>query len=223
MTTLADRPESTEPKSEHRRSRWDPRSLTEPFPITPLIVLCGLAAMVQLDGSAFNILVPDIKNSYHLSLTGISFITAVSLPLGLLADVPVGYYADRVPRMRMACLGLLLFTGFSVLTGVAGGLASLVLLYVARGGVAIGAAFTSTQNSLLADYYPVDIRPRVYYAQRGAIAAALALGPAIVAAFELFYSWEVPFLVLAAPTVIFIALGLRQKEPIRGLHERRYL
>ena len=223
MTTVAYGSESTEPKSERRFSRWDPRALTEPFPITPLIVLCGLAAMVQLDNSAFNILVPDIKNSYHLSLTGISFITAVSLPLGLLADVPVGYYADRIPRMRMACIGLFLFTGFSVLTGVAGGLASLALLYVARSGVAVGAAFTSTQNSLLADYYPVNIRPRVYYTQRGAIAAALALGPAIVAAFELFYSWEVPFLVLAAPTVIFIVMGLRQKEPIRGLHERRYL
>ncbi|MHB1912100.1 MAG: MFS transporter [Acidimicrobiales bacterium] len=223
MTVLADRPESTEPQSERRFKRWDPRSLTDPFPITPLIVLCGLAAMVQLDQSAFNILVPNIKNSYHLSLTGIAFITAVSLPLGLLADMPVGYYADRIPRMRMACLGLLLFTGFSILTGVAGGLASLVLLYVARSGVAVGAAFTSTQNSLLADYYPVDIRPRVYYAQRAAIAAALGLGPAIVAAFELFYSWEVPFFVLAAPTVIFIAIGLRQKEPIRGLHERRYL
>ena len=205
------------------RSRLDPRRITAPYPVAPLVVLIGLAAMVQLDGSAFGILVPDIKNSYHLSLTGISFITAVSLPLGLLVDVPVGYYADRVPRMRLTCAGLGVFMVFSVLTGAAGAAASLVLLYVARGGVAVGAAFTSTQNSLLADFYPIEIRPRVYYAQRAAVALALALGPAIVAVFELYYSWEVPFLVLAAPTVIFVALGLRIREPTRGLHERRYL
>src|SRR5579875_782167 len=100
---------STEPQSTRRFARFDPRRITDPYPLTPLIILCGLAAMVQLDGSAFNILVPDIKNSYHLSLTGISFITAVSVPLGLLVDVPVGYYADRVKRMRMTCVGLGIF------------------------------------------------------------------------------------------------------------------
>jgi ABC-type branched-subunit amino acid transport system ATPase component/sugar phosphate permease len=225
MTTIAAERGTPTPVGGPGRTfaRWDPRRITAPYPFTPLVILCGLAAMVQLDGSAFNILVPDIKNSYHLSLTGISFITAVSVPLGLLVDVPVGYYADRVKRMRMTCIGLGLFMAFSAMTGVAGALGSLAFLYVARSGVAVGAAFTSTQNSLLADFFPVEIRPRVYYAQRAAVAAALALGPAIVAAFELFYSWEVPFFVLAAPTLIFIALGLRQKEPVRGLHERRYL
>jgi ABC-type branched-subunit amino acid transport system ATPase component/predicted MFS family arabinose efflux permease len=206
-----------------RRARVDPRRLTAPHRLAPLVVIVGLGSMVQLDQSAFNVLVPDIKNSYHLSLTGVSFITAVSLPVGLLADVPVGYYADRVRRMRMMCIGMGLFMAFSVLTGVAGGLLSLALLYLARSGVAVGAAFTSTQNSLLADYYPIEIRPRVYYAQRAAVTAALALGPAIVAALTLFYDWEIPFLVLAAPTVLFVLLGLRTKEPIRGLHERRYL
>jgi len=222
MTAVAV-PAPQQPTVTRTYGRFDPRRITAPYSLSPLIVLIGLASMVQLDGAAFNILVPDIKNSYHLSLTGVSFITAVSLPLGLLVDVPVGYYADRVPRMRMACIGLMLFMGFSALTGVAGAVASLGVLYLARSGVAVGGAFTSTQNSLLADYYPIDIRPRVYYAQRAAIAAALALGPAIVAAFELFYSWEVPFLVLAAPTLVFIVMGLRTREPIRGLHERRYL
>ena len=227
MTTSTTLPEPADQAAVHEAQRQfkklDPRRITAPHPLTPLVVLIGLAAMVQFDGSAFNILVPNIKNTYHLSLAGVSFITAVSLPLGLLADVPIGYYADRVKRMRLECIGLGLFMGFSALTGVAGSLLSLGLLYAARGGVAVGAGFTSTQNSLLADYYPIEIRPRVYYAQRGAIAAALALGPALVAAFELFYSWEVPFFVLAAPTLIFIFIGLRTKEPIRGLHERRYL
>ncbi len=222
-TTLTEPDDSRIREGERKYAKFDPRRITAPYPLTPLIVLIGLAAMVQFDGSAFNILVPDIKNSYHLSLAGVSFITAVSLPLGLLVDVPVGYYADRVRRMRLMCAGLALFMGFSALTGVAGALSSLAVLYLARSGVAVGGAFTSTQNSLLADFYPIDIRPRVYYAQRAAIALALALGPAIVAAFELFYSWEVPFFVLAAPTLIFIVLGLRTKEPIRGLHERRYL
>ncbi len=211
-------------EAQQRFAKFNPRRITAPYPLTPLVFLIGLAAMVQFDASAFGILVPDIKNSYHLSLAGVSFITAVSLPLGLLVDVPVGYYADRVKRVRLTCIGLAIFMGFSALTGVAGAISSLAVLYAARSGVAVGGAFTSTQNSLLADFYPIEIRTRVYYTQRAAVAAALALGPAVVALFELFYSWEVPFFVLAAPTLIFIAMGVfKVKEPIRGLHERRYL
>ncbi len=222
-TAIAEPSDQPITSGERQFSRFDPRRITSPYPLTPLIVLIGFASVPMLDTSAFNILVPNIKNSYHLSLAGVSFIIAISTPLGLLADIPIGYYADRVRRLRMASIGLVLFMGFSVLTGVAGGLLSLGLLYTARSGVAVGGAFTSTQNSLLADFYPIDIRARVYYIQRGAIAVCLALGPLIVAAFELFYGWQVPFYFLALPTGIFIFLGLRTKEPIRGVHERRYL
>ena len=165
------------------------RRLTAPYPLAPLLILVGMVAVVSLDTSAFSVLVPDIKNTYHLSLAGVSAITAVSIPLGLLVDIPVGYYADRVRRMRMLCIGLALFSAFSALTGLAGALPSRGLLYAARSGVAVGGAFTSTQNSLLADVYPIEIRPRVYYFQRAGIALAMAVGPALVALMELFYSW----------------------------------
>src|SRR5439155_25676069 len=110
------------------------------------------------EASAFSILLPDIKKSYHLSLVGISIISAVTVPLGLLLDIPIGYYGDRVRRMRMTTFGLAIFAVFSAFTGVAGLLVSLPLLYVSRIGASIGSSFQSTQNSLLADYYPIETR-----------------------------------------------------------------
>ncbi|HZT67088.1 MAG TPA: MFS transporter [Acidimicrobiales bacterium] len=201
--------------------RWDPRRITHPAPLAPLVVLIGLAGMVQFELSAFNVLGPEIKSSLHLSYTAFTAVVAVAAPFFLLLDIPVGYYGDRVRRMRIASLGLLIFAAFSALTGVAGLAGSVALLVVARIGVGTGGAFTSTQNSLIADYYPLEVRARVYYAHRAGVVALMALGPALVGVLVLFLPWQIPFLVIAVPSLFFVAGGLRLWEPVRGLHERR--
>ena len=81
-----------------------------------------------------------------------------------------------------------------------------------RPAPAIGKAVVDpTHNSLLADYYPIDNRPRVYSFHRAAnarrrsssgrsLAGLLAYGAS---------SWRVPFFVFAIPTFILVVLGLR--------------
>jgi ABC-type branched-subunit amino acid transport system ATPase component len=198
-------------------ARWrllDPRRITAPYPVLPLIVLMGLATMAQLNGLALLLLLPAIKDTFGASLFFVSTVAVGGIQIGLLVDVPVAALANRLRRMRFLCVGMVVVAVFAVLAAVAGLGRSLILLDVAFAGVAVaGWAFTSTQNSLLADYYPTEIRSRVYFAHRAAIAGGLALGPAIVGALELFYDWQVPFLVLAAPTLLFAAVGLLVHEP----------
>jgi ABC-type branched-subunit amino acid transport system ATPase component/predicted MFS family arabinose efflux permease len=201
----------------------DPRRITWPASVVPLLVLAGLAAMAQFEGSAFSVLVPDIRLSFHLSLTGLATITAVTAPVGLLLDIPVAYAGDRVHRMRMTCIGFLIFMAFSALTAVSGVFVSLTLLYVARLGVSVGSAFQSTGSSLMADFFPVGVRAKAYFA-RAAIGAALgAVAPATVGLIELRFDWEAPFVIFAVPTVVFVVLGLMIKEPVRGRYERELM
>ncbi len=201
----------------------DPRRITWPASVVPFFVLAGLGAMAQFESSAFNVLVPNIKEAFHLSLTGLTAITAVAAPIGLTLDVPFAYAGDRVRRMRMMAIGFFIFMAFSALTGLSGIFASLTLLYVARIGVSIGGAFESTGASLMADFFPVGVRAKVYFA-RAAVAAALgAVAPATVGLIELGFSWETPFFVFAVPTVLFAAFGLMIKEPVRGRYERELM
>jgi len=177
--------------------------------LLPLVVVAGLGAMAQLDALAVLLLLPSLRDSFHSGLFFVSTIAIVGVQVGLIVDVGVGALANRGRRLPLLCVGMALAAVCSVLVVVAGHLSSVLLLDVGTAAVAIAAwAFTSTQNALLSDWYASDARPRVYFIHRATIAGAVALGPAVVGALELFYDWRIPFLVLAVPTLLLAALGL---------------
>jgi branched-chain amino acid transport system ATP-binding protein len=183
-------------------------------PWLPLVAVMGFSTIVQVNGLALFLLLPDIKDGYHLGLAFVTLVLAVRIQIGLATDVPVAVIANRGWRMHLMCAGMAAFVASSVLAAVAGMVGGVILLDVAVLGVAAATgAFTSTQNSLLADYYPAEVRARVYYAQRAAIVFGLSVTPLLVAWLKLYYSWQTVVWVLAAPTAIFIVIGLVVGEP----------
>ena len=165
-------------------------------------------------------LTPEIKEHFGLDLAGVALLTAVILPVGILIELPIAYLADRWNRTRMAAFGALIWAIFTVLTGFAGITTSLLTLYIARGGSALGKTFNATHNSLLADYYPQESRARVFYAHRLANSVGQFIGPLAAGFLAAAFFWELPFFILAAPTIFFVLFALRLKEPLRGVHER---
>jgi branched-chain amino acid transport system ATP-binding protein len=104
------------------------------------------------------------------------------------------------------------------MTGLAVGL---ILLTVARSGSALGkAVIDPTHNSLIADYYPIETRARVYSFHRGANALGAFIGPITAGLLAYYFSWRVPFVVFVIPTVVFALIATRLKEPTRGRWER---
>ncbi len=177
--------------------------------------------MDELDRTAFQVLTPEIRDAFGLSVFGVSILTVAVLPVALLVELPVAYFADRRNRTRMAAGGAAMWAGFTLLTGVAGLAASLTMLYFARAGSALGKTFNATHNSLLADYYPQEARARVFYAHRLANSLGQFVGPLAAGILAAVFTWETPFFILALPTVVFVFLALRLREPTRGVHERR--
>ncbi len=203
------------------RDRLNPRRIVGTAPLFPLVVLFGLNAVDELDRAAFGVLTPEIKDHFGLGVTGVTTLAAAIIPVGLLLELPIAYWADRRNRTRMASLGAGIWALFTVMTGFAGLASSLALMYVARGGSALGKTFNATHNSLLADYYPQESRASVFYAHRLANTVGMFIGPLGAGFLAAAFGWETPFFVFALPTVVFVVLALRLKEPIRGVHERR--
>jgi ABC-type branched-subunit amino acid transport system ATPase component/predicted MFS family arabinose efflux permease len=184
----------------------------------PLIVLFGLNAVDELDRTAFGILLPNIRKDFGIDLKTALGLVALSSIAALVLQVPIAQYADRSKRVPLAIAGALVWALFSGMTGLATGV---IVLTIARSGSSIGKAVVDpTHNSLLADYYPIESRSRVYSAHRAANAVGAFVGPLSAGLLAYAFGWRTPFFVFVVPTVIFAILAFRLREPIRGRWER---
>ncbi len=197
---------------------WLRRRLTDGAPVMPLLILFGLNLTDELDRSAFGILLPNIRDDFDLSNSGILGLVALSAAAALLLTVPIASWADRGNRVRIALLGAAAWAFFSLGTGLA---FTAWVLVAMRSGSSIGQAVNfPTHNSLLSDYYKPELRPRVYSLHRSANAFGIVLGAVLGAGLAQLAGWRTPFFVFAIPTALLVVLGLRLRDPGRGHHER---
>ena len=165
---------SAAPQARGSRKGWV-RAVTGGAPLYPLAILFGLNAVDQADQRIFALLAPNIRDNFHLDNSEFLLIVALGLVLGLLLSIPFGFAADRIPRLPIVIGGAVAFGVFSMFTGLA---TSIWMLVIARAGTAFGTAVSNpTHNSLLADYYDIPDRPKVYSVHRAALAVGVCLGP----------------------------------------------
>ncbi|MBW3536530.1 MAG: MFS transporter [Actinobacteria bacterium] len=198
---------------------WRVSAVTLGAPAFPLVVLFGLNAVDELDRTAFAVLLPEIRDHFGLSDAGALALVAASTIAVLFVEVPLSFYCDRRNRVRIATTGAALWAVFSVGTGLA---LSVVILIVMRIGAGGGrAVVTPTHSSLLSDYYEPAARVKVFSAHRQANSVGQIIGPLSAGVLAYYLGWRAPFILFGLPTIVFVLLSLRLREPVRGSHERR--
>lgn len=198
---------------------WRPSAVTLGAPAFPLFVLFGLNAVDELDRSAFAVLLPDIRDHFDLSNAGALRLVSLTTIAVLLIEVPLSFYCDRGNRVRIATIGAAFWALFSVGTGAA---VSVGMLVAMRIGAGTGrAVVTPTHSSLLSDFYEPVARVKVFSVHRQANSVGQVLGPLLAGVLAVHFGFRLPFFLFAVPTLVFVLLALRLKEPVRGYHERR--
>ena len=186
-------------------------------PLFPLAVLASLQLLDQATQSAFNVLIPNVRDAFHLSDAKILLIAALAGAAALAGTIPVAWLADRTVRVRIVQIGAGVGAIFSIALGLA---PTAVVLAVMLCGVYLGqAVIFPSHNSLLADYFPVGARPRVYSVHRAGLSLGAAGGVLAGAGLTAAFSWRAPFIVFAVPILVVVAIALRLKEPRRGVFE----
>jgi branched-chain amino acid transport system ATP-binding protein len=186
-------------------------------PAFPLFVLFGLNAVDELDRAAFSVLLPDIRDHFSLSDSGALALVSLTTVAVILIEVPLSFYCDRRNRVRIATVGAAIWAMFSVGTGLAVSVAMLVAMRVGAGGGR--AVVTPTHSSLLSDWYKPAARVKVFSAHRQANSVGQILGPLVAGLLAAWFGFRVPFIVFAVPTIVFVLLALKLREPPRGQFE----
>jgi ABC-type branched-subunit amino acid transport system ATPase component/predicted MFS family arabinose efflux permease len=187
--------------------------------ITPALVLYGHTFIDSLDSSGFNVILPEIQESFDISLESVAALGSVTLLMGLLLSVPIAVRSERTQhRVAYLAAGAFVATFFSLIAGVAAGVA---LFTLARGGFGLGLRLNDpVQQSLLADYYPVHTRAAVFSGRELFRRVGTMLGPLVFGVVAQLFGWRAAVLGVAAPSLVLAFASLRLRNPKRGSPER---
>jgi MFS family permease len=170
-----------------------------------------------LDRAVINILAEPIKLELHLLDWQLGMMSGLAFALFYtVLGIPIARLAERKNRSLIIGTSVLVWSGFTALSGAAHSFLQLVL---ARVGVGVGeAGCTPPAHSLIADYVPKEKRASAlaFYAMGTPIGGlvGLILGGLVADAF----GWRAAFLIAGLPGVVFsILVFTTLKEPRRKL------
>lgn len=180
-----------------------------------VIVLFGLVlALNGADLATVGAVAPQLEASLHIGVAKIGLLSAASLLVGAIATIPVGLLVDRVARIPLLSISIVLWSIASLLSAFAGSYTSLLLTRLLLGAVVASAG--PAIASLTGDYFPSSERGRVYAYILGGEIAGTAVG-FIVSGTVAVITWRAAFVLLAIPG-FFLARELYRTvpEPLRG-------
>ncbi len=180
-----------------------------------IFLLACVLALDTADVSMIGAIAGKLETALRLSNTDLGLLAAVPSLAAVLATVPVGMITDRVGRVRLIAVSIVVWFAAMVVSGLA---QSFAMLLVVR--LALGAA-TATAGppvaSLVGDYFPARERARVYGLILSGELLGAGFGYVISGEFASGFSWRAAFFVLAIPSLAIAgALWRLLPEPPRG-------
>ena len=198
-----------------------------PYGLVPAVVLAVAGLFQAFDSVAFGIVGPDIVRDLELDLPKVLIALNIVGFFMIFGTLLLGWLLDRTHRVRLVSFATILSGAFSLITTRA---RTEPMLGVARAGDAVSeTAADLPRFSLLTDYYPPEVRGRLFalmgtIRKAATLAAPLFIGYVIVTTTSdpNHPNWRLPFFV-TAPGLILVGFLMMfvLKEPIRGYMERR--
>jgi branched-chain amino acid transport system ATP-binding protein len=189
---------------------------TRPFNV---MILAGVAQGIAGGTVSASFLL--IRHDIGLSDSALVALSGISGFLGLGMSFAGGFVADRVKRVLLAGVCVALFAVSTVLFGVWPALWMFVVMRFVHdlfGGLSpLTGALTGT---LLADYYPPEVRGRVYGARSAFGAASAIPGALLGGALATAFGWHTALVVSGAACIPGVFLWLSLREPARGRWDR---
>ena len=125
-----------------------------------------------------------------------------------------GWFGDRQPRLRLAAVGVFVWSAATFASGLAPTYAWLLL---ARAVIGAGeASYAVVTPSLLSDCYPPERRARMLSVFYAALPIGSALGYIVGGKIGEAYGWREAFFVAGAPGAVLAFVLLMLTEPRRG-------
>lgn len=188
-------------------------------PLGPILIL-GLYGLVSnWDDSAIEILLPELRTEFSLSLQFLIVIVGVLGTVGIALGPLMGYLADRASRVWMLRIGSVLMNIASIWFGFARGIGG---LFGSRAMKGVGEAVRNPVSyPLLSDYYPIQSRARVFSTLYALGMLGAVIGPTVAGQLAGRFGWRAAVVSLGIVGTVASVGFIFLKEPKRGYWERK--
>jgi MFS family permease len=185
--------------------------------LTALGVLTAINLLNYIDRYLVPPLVPELERAMRISHAQAGWLWPAFMVVYMVAAPVFGAWGDRGSRTRPIAIGIAIWSLATVLSGLA---RSYPQLYASRALVGIGeAAYAAIAPALLADYFAVRARGRVYAVLNMAIPVGAAIGFILGGLIGHHYGWRAAFYLCGAPGLLVAALVLGLPDPPRGVQD----
>lgn len=175
--------------------------------------------MLLLDITIVNVALPSIQKELHATLADVQWvIDAYALTLAALL-LTAGSLGDIAGRKRLFTIGIVIFTGGSLLCGLA---TDPLFLTLSRAGQGVGGAMMfATSLALLASTFQGRERGIAFGVWGAVTGLAVAIGPVLGGVLTTGISWRAIFLVNVPIGVLLLAWPMQCVDESKDPHARR--
>jgi DHA2 family multidrug resistance protein len=172
-----------------------PSQQQEMVPHRALITVCAMMAtlMQSLDSTIANVALPYMQGSLSASSDQITWVLTSYITAAAIMTAPVGWLSSRFGLKRLFLISMVGFTVASMLCGVAGSLAEMVMFRLLQG--MFGAALVPLSQSTMLNIYPPEKRGSAMAIWGMGVMVGPILGPTLGGYLTELYNWRWVFFV----------------------------
>ncbi len=187
-----------------------------PWLVVGLLWFCGF--FNYADRQAVNSVFPLLGKEFSLSDFQLGMLGSAFMIVYAVTSPFAGYVVDRVSRRVLIPMGLAIWSGICVATGMSQSYGQLVFFRAAEG---LGESFYFPASlSFLADYHGRGTRSRALGIHQTSVYLGTAGGAVVAGRLAEHFGWRSPFYVLGlAGAAYALVLGFLLVEPVRGHSE----
>ncbi len=156
-------------------------------------------------GSAINLAIPSIGREFNSGAVYLSWVVSSYLLATAAFLLPFGRLADIVGRKKIFTYGIVLFSVFSMLCGLAWSIQALIVFRIFQG---IGSAMIfGTGMAILTSVFPPHERGKVLGINVATVYTGLSMGPVLGGVMNQHLGWESIFYLNAALGLVILLLA----------------
>jgi len=153
-----------------------------------LAVVMVTSFLAPFMGSSINLAIPAIGTEFNGTAMLLSWVVAGYLLASAAFLLPFGRLADIVGRKKIYIAGIILFSLFALLSGVAWSIQSMIFFRICQ-GIASSMIF-STGIAIVTSVYPPDKRGQAMGLTAAATYVGLSLGPVLGGFMNHYFGWR---------------------------------